>query len=182
MNHQDPLADLLMRCAHRDSDAFEQLYRATSPKLYTLCLCLLKNEDAAEEVLQDAFVKIWDKAYTYDQEKGSVMTWMASVTRNRALDLLRRNCAENSNLSIDNYDLEFSSPNLGPEEITQLDYSTSALVDGLNQLPEQQKECIMLSYYYGYTHHELSQLVNKPLGTVKAWIRRGTQQLRACLE
>jgi len=182
MSTSDHLTDFLLRCADGEMDAFEELYRLSSPKLYALCLGLLKNEDSAQEVLQESFIKIWNKAYKYDQHKGSAMTWMASITRNQALDLLRSNRVQATNTNLEYDDLNFIDPKQGPEETAQIDYSTSALMDCLDQLMEQQKRCIMLSYYYGHTHDELSKLLKKPLGTIKAWIRRGTEKLRECLE
>ena len=86
----EALQALLARCARRDHGAFEQLYRLTSPKLFALCAGMLRRDDLAEEVLQDAFVQIWRQADRFDRSRASPMTWMAVIVRHRAIDVLRK--------------------------------------------------------------------------------------------
>ena len=87
---EDPLIDLLSRCALRDQQAFERLYRSTSAKLFGVVLRIVRRQDWAEEILQESFVNIWHHAPSYASAKAAPMTWMTHIVRNRALDWLRR--------------------------------------------------------------------------------------------
>ena len=178
----NPVNELLIRCGQKDSEAFRLLYQAASPKLFSLCKRLLQDESLAEDVLQEAFVKIWNKADTYSLEKGHAMTWMTTIVRNQALDKLRM--AKSRPVLTDDNDyetLEFASSELTPDALSQLSDDTRQLAHCLEALKPEQRECIMQAFYYGYTHEELADKMSKPLGTVKAWIRRGLGQLRTCL-
>ncbi len=179
---EDKYADLLQRCAaSRDQIAFKQLYEETSPKLLSLCIRLLQDKQLAEDVLQEGFIKIWEKADTYAPSKGKAMTWMATVVRNKALDKLRSLKTKAAETEIQYEGLEFASADLAPDSLENLSQDMKGLMDCLNKLKPAQRECILLSYYYGHTHQELSDKLEKPLGTVKAWIRRGLEDLRPCL-
>lgn len=173
-----------MRCAspHRDREAFKQLYELTSPRLFSLVLGLLKQRSLAEETLQEAYLKIWNSANTYHQGKGKAITWMATVTRNKALDKLRSLKARPQETETVYEGIEFTAPDLRPDSLTTVDEGLKSLMDCLEELQAEQKECILLSYYQGYTHQELAEKMDKPLGTVKAWIRRGLEKIRVCLE
>ena len=85
----DQLNELLLRSAHRDAEAFSQLYRLASPRLYALCKRLMRDDELAEDVLQEGFVKIWNNAGAFVAGRGSAMTWMTTIVRNQALDKLR---------------------------------------------------------------------------------------------
>lgn len=180
MTKPDSLEDLLARCAAGDRTAFESLYRAASPKLYACTLALLKHKDAAEDVLQEGFVKIWTRANSYDPAKGSAMTWMTSIVRNRALDLLRAAGQAVEAVQTAEAEVHFAVET-GPDAVTEMNASTAAVLNCLDQLKDEQKRCIMMAYVYGYSHQELARVLNSPLGTIKAWIRRGLERLRECL-
>lgn len=181
MSTRDALADLLSRCAAGDKQAFETLYRMSSARLYTICLALVKSEQIAEDVLQDSFVKIWHRAGSYDPSKGSVFTWMTSIVRHRALDLLRSNRLQGQQESASFNNGNFADNEHGPVTLTEIDTSTAAVIKCMDQLKEPQKQCIIMAYCYGYSHDELANIHNTPLGTVKAWIRRGIARIRECL-
>lgn len=182
MLQTEELAGLMKQTAQGDQKAFAKLYQSSSAKLFSVCLRIVKEEALAEEVLQEAFVKIWHNANTYSLEKGSPMTWMSSIVRNRALDLLRSKKARPDEVETEYEGLDFASADLGPLELTDVNHSTRAILECLEQLKEKQRECILLAYYYGHTHDELSQRLETPLGTIKAWIRRGMERLRLCLD
>ncbi len=181
---EDNYNELLMRCAspHRDRKAFKLLYESTSPRLYSLALGVLKNKGMAEEILQESYFKIWSSADSYHQGKGKAITWMATVTRNKALDKLRSLKSRPKETATVYEGIEFATTNLEPSDMTSVDQELEQLMDCLGGLQIEQKECILLSYYHGYTHQELSEKMQKPLGTVKAWIRRGLEKIRVCLE
>ena len=181
MTNRDVLAELLIKCAEGDQRSYEALYRMVSPKLYAIGLALLRNEEMAEDVLQDSFVKIWNRAMSFDPARGSAMTWMTSIVRNRALDLLRSSRKQLEREFGDFADLDLVASEHGPSASTEIHASTAAIMACLDQLKDQQKHCILLAYYYGYTHSELAASLQIPLGTIKAWIRRGLERIRECL-
>ena len=178
----EELAELLSRCAQGDEEALEVLYRLSSPKLYAVSLALLRNEELAQDVLQDSYVKIWHRAGSYNLARGKAMAWMTSIVRHRALDVLRSTNLQHEQGSGLLDALEVADASQDPELLIDVDASTAALMECMDQLKEEQKRCIMMAYYYGYSHDELSRSLNKPLGTVKAWIRRGIKRIRECLD
>ncbi len=179
----DPaLADLLARSALRDRRAFAALYRQVSAKLYAVALRIVRRHDWAEEVLQESFVNIWNHIDEYSPQKSAPMTWMTAIVRNRALDWLRRPNLERGG---DDYDLLVeAAPDEapGPERVLADAREAKALELCLQTLGGGQRQCITLAYVHGLSHAELAQHMREPLGTVKTWIRRGLQQLKACLE
>ncbi len=181
MPTRDALADLLSRCADGDKKAFESLYRKSSARLYAMCLALVKSEEIAKDVLQDSFVKIWHRAGSYDPNKGSVITWMMSIVRHRALDLLRSTQLQIQQESDSIQDADLAVNEHGPGALTEIDKSTAEVFQCMDQLMESQKQCIIMAYCYGYSHDELASMLKIPLGTVKAWIRRGIKRIRECL-
>ncbi len=181
MERLDHFAELLSRCAGGDRQAFEELYRESSGRLYAICLGMLRREDLAEDVLQDAFINIWRGASSFDPSRGAALTWMTSIVRNRALDLLRSAHVQAGQMSDEFHDEDFATQVRSPSTAAAMDASAEALARCLRQLKAPQRRCIMMAYYYGHTHDELSTLTGTPLGTVKAWIRRGLEKLRECL-
>jgi len=173
--------ELLQQCARGNHQAFKRLYELTSPRLYALCLRFLKKRELAEEILQEAFVKIWDNAWRYIPEKGAATTWMTTVVRNKALDKLRSLKNRPKEVDVVWESMEFASTELQPREILGLSQEAKQLHHCLNKLKTIQQECILLSFYEGYTHEELSQKLERPLGTIKAWIRRGLERIRKCM-
>lgn len=177
--------DLLARCALRDEKALEALYSRAGPRLYALALGLLKREDWAEEVLQDAFVKVWTNADRFRPDKSGSMTWMSTIVRNRALDKLRavkRNPLLQDARLDDVADTPLMSDGVDPSEYALMSQDMRSLLDCLGTLEGDQKRAILMSYYHGYSHQELSEKLTKPLGTVKGWIRRGLEKLKRCLD
>lgn len=171
-------AELLKRSANKDQQAFKQLYDETSPILYALSLRMLKQNHLAEECLQEAYLKIWQKAASFDYTKSNTLTWMYTITKNTALDKLRARKSRPQQTVIDEYDLtRITSSSLMPDTVMALGGELKQRLDLLKSLKPRQRECIILSCYYGHTHNELAHKLGIPLGTVKAWIRRGKQQL-----
>lgn len=175
------LEHLIARSAMQDRNAFEKLYESTSSKLLGHAVQLLKNRDKAEEALQDAFVKIWYNAGHYHSEKGSAMAWMSSIVRYRALDILRSekkvNLAQDSGLNLSEQ-IHNLFDNNQQEQDKELEY----LLECLEELQEHQKKSILMAFYDGHTHQELADRLQKPLGTIKSWIRRGLDKIKRCLD
>lgn len=175
-----PLFDLLARTALSDQRAFSQLYQLTSAKLFAVAIRILKHEERAEECLQEAFVNIWRQAGTYNADKSAPMTWMTTVVRNRALDLLRQRRPE---VQADNPQVleNFRDDSDRTDNVAFAD-EHRRLEDCLGELKDAQRRCVLLAYYGGHTHPELAAQLQVPVGTVKTWIRRGLQQLKQCLD
>ncbi len=170
---QDSQAAMVDRLLQRDRKAFEQLYDDYSAAIYGLVLKILRDEAMAEDSLQDAFVRIWQKIHTYDESKGRLFTWMLNVARNIAIDKLRANTSRKAELT------SSLSPNIaskGPSTTLQIDHiGIREIVDGL---PPDQKMVIELIYFQGYTQAEVAEEFEIPLGTVKSRVRLAMNYLR----
>jgi RNA polymerase sigma-70 factor (ECF subfamily) len=171
------LADLMHRCARGDQGAFRELYALTSPQLLALLVRMLRRRDLAEEVLQESFLSAWRHAAEYSASKGRVMTWLVTIARNRALDQLRaaKRAALAPEVDLDALPDESDEPGYGPHE-------SRALAACLEALPDGQRRGVQLAYLDGLTQQEIAESLRAPLGTVKAWVRRGLAALRRCLE
>jgi RNA polymerase sigma factor, sigma-70 family len=135
----------------------------------------------AEEVLHEAYIKIWNKAGEFQPQKGSPLGWMATIARNSALDLLRKQRRE---LLAPEEPAPETTSSKDPDALELLSRSEDgkALQHCLGELPEEQRESILLAFWRGFSHQELSAQLNKPLGIVKSWVRRGLERLKRCLE
>ena len=168
------LIRLLAATAEGDKSAFSRLYRLTSPKLYAIALRILKTEGQAQECLQEAYLSVWRQAATYQEGKAAPMTWLVTIVRNRALDMLRRQRHE---MRREEIELDMLGAPQSDNAVDNL-----AVEKCLQQLRADQRECLQLAYFEGLTHPELAEQLNHPIGTIKTWIRRGLEQLRQCLE
>lgn len=165
---------LMNSIAHQDYAALKTLYDATSSRLMGVANRILRNEQEACDVLQDVYLKIWQQAGDYSG-RGSVMGWLTVMTRNAALDRLKSNKRKREDLSEDpGADILVEMPASDTHDL--------GVHQCLDQLNDNAREAIVLSYIYGYSHQELHERLARPLGTVKAWIRRGLQELKKCLE
>lgn len=181
------LEALIAATARGDAAAFKKLYEATASHLLALLLRMLKRRDWAEEALQDSLLKVWRKSETYDPGKGSPSTWLFTIARHRALDLLRQKRPEDS-LTITN-DEDGSTTTMDVVDEDQNPEARAIEGEGMGRLERcmkglltQERKSVMLAYYEGYTHPELAVALAAPLGTVKSWVRRGLTKLRSCLE
>jgi len=177
----EQLQSLLAACTLNDKRAFAQLYEMTSGKLYGVVLRILDREEWAQDCLQEAYVKIRNSAGSYRPHLAAPMTWMSSIVRNQALDLLRRRRREVLQPEPEKL-LQDESADTIPLDNLQQTEEGKRLNNCLDQLKSQQRQVIALAYLKGLTHEELASQTGTPLGTVKTWIRRGLEQLRVCLE
>ena len=173
------LQTLLAATARRDEHAFAKLYDLTCANLNAVALRILKSESAAQDALQDAYVQIWHRAVDYHSAKGTPMTWMASIVRYRALDILRK---QKPTAPIETIDTEEMDATLGPLATLLESDMAKLLWACLQELNENQRNSLLLAFYEGLTHDELSVRIDRPLGTVKSWVRRGLQSVKGCLE
>jgi len=180
-SHQDKnLDDLLYRCALHDAKALSRLYEITSARLFALSLKIVNRQEIAEDVLQDAFINIWNKADQFRGDKGSALSWMVGIVRNKAIDWIRKNPI-GRDVSDDQL-VDIPDINIQAEELAAYGGDVQALINCMDGLDDAQRNAIKNVYYQGYTHKEYSKNSGHPLGTVKSWIRRGLQALKRCLE
>lgn len=168
---------LIKKIETGDEDALIQLHEEFSTPVYSVAYRVLGNSLDAEEVTQDVFLKLWDKAYTFDSSKGKFISWILTIARRSAIDRLRkrdrREPPENS-VSMDAEPYLWETK-LGVEDMSDLQRS---LLSVINELPQSQSQAIYLSYFHGMSHSDIAAHLNKPLGTVKSHIRLGMQKLR----
>jgi RNA polymerase sigma-70 factor (ECF subfamily) len=173
------LAELLRRVAAGDRQAFQALFRATSAKLYGVVFRILRRKDLADEVVQEAYLRIWRRAGTFNPHAGSPITWMAVIARNLALDEVRRTqpvSIEDRPEVLDMPD-EFHHP-LDAREKSETLARLMACLDGIEK---DRREMVLLAYHHGMSREDLAAKFGAPVATVKTWLRRSLLQLRACL-
>ena len=184
------LGALMPRVAMRDQAAFRQLYDATSRCLLGIIERMLRERAWAEDVLQEAYVGIWNAAPNYSPAKAQPMTWLMTIARHKAMDALRSTRSDREHVlrpAPSAEDDDRGPPDLADERIGPLDQLVQAVESErlrhcLQALEPQQRQAIALAFHHGLTHAELAAHLRQPLGTVKAWVRRGLQRLRPCLE
>lgn len=167
--------------ADGDRDAFERLYRATSDKLFGVCVRLLRDRAEAEDALQDVFATIWHKAGQYDAARASAITWLAQIARNRCIDRLRSAAHLRRNDAIDLAELV---PDDAPGVLERAEQAgeRERLEECMAELDANRSKLLRTAFFEGVTYEELAKRSDTPLGTVKSWIRRSLIALRACLE
>ena len=169
---------------HKDENALGELYDRFSRLVYSIALNALGDLALAEEVTQDVFFRVWKNAASYRAEHGKVVTWMAGIARNRAIDEIRRmNARAESNLApwdLEEADLMDGSTNVEVEvELTQQHHRVRHAVA---QLPNDQQQALAYSYFQGYSHREIADILCEPLGTVNTRIRLAMKKLKTLLE
>jgi RNA polymerase sigma-70 factor, ECF subfamily len=172
------LDGLLPLVAGGDRRAFSKVYDLTSPKLFAIVRSVVKRPELAEEALQEAFVKVWERASTY--EKGSVrpFAWLAAIARNQAIDLKRR-FAER--LSASSTDIE-EAHGIGIPAQAEQTLELARLRKCLELLPGERQSMVLLAYYQGWSRDELAVRYNRPATTIKTLLRRSLAALKECLD
>lgn len=172
-------SSLLPRIAAGDRSALAQLFDREAGRLVAIARRIVRRQDLAEEVVQDAFVAVWQRAGQYDSSRGSVIGWLTTIVRNRALNLLR----DGSRMDYHDGETLAAIGDRATDAANAFDAlaERDALKTCLKQLDEAKRRAILLCYVTGLNHGEVAATLNAPLGTVKAWIRRGTIALQECL-
>jgi RNA polymerase sigma-70 factor (ECF subfamily) len=174
------LTEALLRTGQGDRSAFESLYRATSAKLFGVCLRIFPDRNEAEEALQDAYLTIWNRAASFQSGRASPISWLVAVTRNRAIDRLRAS-GKAKFAPIDEAN-EVADP--APRADAQLfaaseDQALHGCIEGLDG---RDAHFIRSAFLGGATYAQLAEAERAPLATVKSRIRRALIRLRACME
>lgn len=174
---------LLIRCAAGDRTALQALFEAEAPRMKAVALRMLRRDDAAEEAVQDAFVRIWRKAHQYDPGRGSALGWIYTVQRSIALNRLRSDKHEVIHAPEDiDAARELQSEMQSADDILgRLDESKRLRIC-LAQLEPARRKAVLLAYAYGLSHGEIAGRLASPLGTIKAWLRRSLSALRECMQ
>jgi RNA polymerase sigma-70 factor (ECF subfamily) len=174
---------LLQRVAQGDSRAFEELYDRMSGVLFSTAYRVLNDQQAAEDVLQDVFIQIWEKAPQYDATRGKPLTWAVTMTRHKAIDRMRstqrrirlRDDVQRESETFQQFDDRSSFDAVASKE-------TSKLVrEAILKLSPDQRQAIELAMFSALTQTEIAEQLNEPLGTIKARIRRGMMRLKELL-
>lgn len=173
------ITGLLARVAARDREAFAAVYQATSAKLWGVVVRIVPRRDLAEDVLQDVYVRIWERAGSFDPAKASPITWMVSIARNRAIDEVRRRRP----VSIEEAPeaLEVAADAADPLQSAQQSEELRRLKACLEELEPERREMVVLAYYSGLSRDELARRYAHPVNTIKTWLHRSLTQLRKCL-
>jgi RNA polymerase sigma-70 factor, ECF subfamily len=175
--------ELLARVAKREREAFEQLYDRYANILYATAMKFLKEDADAQDVVQDVFIQIWDKAKLYDPAKGKPLTWALTMTRNRSIDRIR--AIQRRTRLRDDFEKEtVADESAGVREaLSGVDASEKSQIlrDAVGRLSPEQRKVIELAFFGGLTQSEVADRLGEPLGTVKARARRGLMKLKEIL-
>jgi RNA polymerase sigma-70 factor (ECF subfamily) len=165
--------------ARGDQAAFERLYAATRAKLYGVVLRILRRTDLADEVIQEAYLKIWNNAGSFDAKLATPITWMVAIARNRALDVVRRKTEVSIEDEPEAMETAGEEPNpLARQEMTD---DLRRLLGCLGQLEEDRRRLVLLAYYSGWSREQLAAKFDAPANTIKTWLRRSLLEIRECL-
>ena len=172
--------ELMSAMAVGDRQAFEQLYRLTSPRLFAVALRMLRRHAWAEEVLHDSYITAWNRAASYNPALSSPMTWLTHIVRNRAIDWMRGRDNQTDELD-DSVADRYVEQSDEPLQRLQQDSDAKILANCLAHLPAEQRQSLILAYYQGLSHGEVSSHLQQPLGTIKSWIRLALEHLKSCV-
>jgi RNA polymerase sigma-70 factor (ECF subfamily) len=170
---------LLASVAKGDEAAFERLYEATKAKLYGVVLRILRRQDLAEEVVQEAYVKIWNNAGQFNPALSSPITWMVAIARNRAIDVARKR--GEASLEDEPAAAEVASDTPDPLARRDMTEELKRVLECIGLLDPERQKLVLLAYYNGWSREQLSEKFNTPLNTVKTWLRRSMIDIRECL-
>jgi len=171
---------LLKRTGEGDRRSFEQLYERYSGVLFSTAFRILNDQTAAEDVLQDVFIQIWEKAPLYDASRGKPLTWAVTMTRNKAIDRLRSQQRRNrlrDEMETQASIFEEFSDRSSLDEVQSAEKG-ELIRRAVQQLSKEQRQAIELAFFSGMSQNEIAEAIGEPLGTIKARIRRGMMKLK----
>ena len=178
-DRREQLIFALGRVSAGDRDALRQVYDLTAAKLFGVCLRICQDREAAEDVLQQVYLKVWDRAGRFDGKRASPITWLCTIARNTAIDW--RRC--NGSFTHVPESAAALLPDRSPLASEQMEASEqrARIFDCLDGLEERPRHAIRAAFFDGLTYAQLAEAMAVPLGTLKSWVRRGLIQLKACL-
>lgn len=169
--------ELLLRVADGDRDAFSHLYDRLAPRVFGLVKRLLRDHSQSEEVTQEVFLELWQTAGRYEARRGTATGWILTMTHRRAVDRIRASQASRDR------DLRIGVRNWQPDldtvsENVEITMENERVKQAMGRLTDLQRQAVVLSYYGGYSHSEVAEMLHIPVGTVKTRLRDGMIRLR----
>jgi RNA polymerase sigma-70 factor, ECF subfamily len=160
--------------------ALAQLYDRYNRLVFSLALAIVNDRETAEEITLDVFMRVWQKAGSYRSDQAKVSTWLTHIARHHAIDVLRRRSVRPDQYAVDWEDSipDHVSPEHNPQEFAELSQQRERVQAALAQLPEEQKQALLLAYFNGYTQHQIAERLKQPLGTIKTRLRLAMHKLR----
>jgi RNA polymerase sigma-70 factor (ECF subfamily) len=171
---------LLAAVAKGDQAAFERLYGATRAKLYGIVLRILRRSDLANEVLQETYPKIWSSAGKFDPALASPITWMASIARNRAIDVVRKRTE--ASIEEEPEVMAVAAESVDPLARREMSEQLKRLLTCLGRLEPDRQRLVLLAYYSGLSRDQLALQFERPVNTIKTQLRRALADIRECLD
>ncbi|WP_309665830.1 sigma-70 family RNA polymerase sigma factor [Tabrizicola sp.] len=175
---EDPIAELIVKCAAQDRAAFRALYRDSSAKLMGVFLRILRERSEAEDALQELYTRVWTRAGRFDAAKGRGMTWLIAIARNLAIDRLRSRPAPSSDDGLDT--VEDNSPHAETRLIAEGE--ARRIGDCFATLEPDRAAAVRGAYLSGLSYTELAARHDVPLNTMRTWLRRSLVKLKECLD
>lgn len=175
---------LFLLIARARPDALDELYNRYNRMIFGLALNMVGDRATAEEITLDVFTRVWERAKTYRPDRAKVSTWLISITRHHSIDVLRRRGTrpEQHSVSWNETSSNVTQSGNNPEQATEVAMRRERILAAVARLPEDQKQALSLAYFAGYTHSQIAEALDQPLGTVKTRIRLAMQKLRGMLE
>lgn len=170
---------VVRRIAAGDESALAALYDSWAQPVYSMVAHLLKDADGTEDVVEETFWQVWQRAASYDASRGTVRTWILTIARSRALDRLRSRKRNREDIAADMSILRDPAPD--PSENAESDERRHLVQRALQELPEDQRRALDLAYFRGFSQSEIAEMLGEPLGTIKTRMRLGMQKLRNSL-
>jgi RNA polymerase sigma-70 factor (ECF subfamily) len=175
---------LIEQIAQEQTGALGELYDRYGRLVFSVAYHITNNRETAEEITQDVFTQVWGKALTYHSDQGKVVTWLASIARNRSIDIFRKQNVrpEGHAASLEDDLLMQADESAAVEPAVDQALQRQKVLQALAQLPLEQRQCLALAYFQGMTQQDIASELNQPLGTVKTRIRLGMIKLKEMLE
>ncbi|GMU85690.1 MAG: RNA polymerase sigma factor SigK [Ignavibacteriales bacterium] len=176
---------IIQGIAHKHERSLSELYDLYGMLCYRIIYRITRDRMLSEEILQNVFVRVWENAENFSEQKGSVYSWITAITRNLAIDKIRSKEFKEQMLKSETQD-DFSehenSPGRNGLQSLLIDETAERVTKAMNQIPPEQKLVIEMSFFEGMTHNEISEALELPLGTVKTRMRQGLIKLHRLLE
>lgn len=185
MQEDDLYYSLIARCAIKDQKALEQLYQKVAPYLNRVAFNIMKAEDLSNDVVQEAFVQIWQNAGEYRVDKAKPLTWMTSIVRYRALDRLAKEKRHSDQIAMNIEEADQTNSVVSdnrPDHIALQSGNVKVLAECMETLNDRTRESISLAYLQGYSRDDIAAKFNASTNTIKSWLRRGAERLKQCIE
>ena len=171
---------LIKRISRQDNDALGELYDRYAAYVHSLAIAIVGDRQTAEEITQDVFVRVWQKAHTYNAAQAKVSTWLMRIARNRAIDKLRsRNIRPEGHRAVwEELSNKKAADMYTPEAITENKWERIRIRHAVAALPADQRDALAMAFFHGYSHNEIANALEESLGTIKTRIRLAMQKLR----